>query len=62
MHTIQLTSTDTVLARANVWEEMLDLLQKRLSRQIYENWFTQVQFDGRDDAEKTIKLSSGQFA
>jgi chromosomal replication initiator protein len=62
MHTIQLTSTDTVLARANVWEEMLDLLQKRLSRQIYENWFTQVQFDGRDDAERTIRLSSGQVA
>lgn len=50
------TSAET----ANVWSSVLQSVEKRLNRQIFDSWFRPIQFDGFDEAEKVLRLRASQ--
>jgi chromosomal replication initiator protein len=45
---------------ANVWSSVLQSVEKRLNRQIFDSWFRPIQFDGFDEAEKVLRLRASQ--
>jgi len=68
-HTLELMTVDSaagngglLMANRDIWQDMLGMLRQRLSTQIFDNWFTQIRYIGRDDQERTIKLACGQIA
>ena len=50
------TSAET----ANVWNSVLQSVEKRLNRQIFDSWFRPIQFEGFDEAEKVLRLRASQ--
>ena len=50
------TSAET----ANVWSSVLQSVEKRLNRQIFDSWFRPIQFDGFDENEKVLRLRASQ--
>lgn len=50
------TSAET----ANVWSSVLQSVEKRLNRQIFDSWFRPIQFDGFDEDEKILRLRASQ--
>src|SRR6476660_9109479 len=45
---------------SNVWSSVLQSVEKRLNRQIFDSWFRPIQFDGFDEAEKVLRLRASQ--
>ncbi|HYP50405.1 MAG TPA: DnaA N-terminal domain-containing protein, partial [Pyrinomonadaceae bacterium] len=45
---------------ANVWNSILQSVEKRLNRQIFDAWFRPIQFDGFDEQEKVLRLRASQ--
>jgi chromosomal replication initiator protein len=50
------TSAETV----NVWNSVLQSVEKRLNRQIFDSWFRPIQFEGFDENEKVLRLRASQ--
>jgi chromosomal replication initiator protein len=51
------TSTEQ---NTNVWNSILQSVEKRLNRQIFEAWFRPIQFEGFDAQEKVLRLRASQ--
>ncbi len=45
----------------NVWDNILQSVEKRLNRQIFDAWFLPIQFEGFDENEKVLKLKASQI-
>ena len=52
---------ELILAKTTVWDDVLELIGERLSRQVYDTWFRPITFLGTDDANKTVRVSSGSY-
>lgn len=44
----------------NVWNSILQSVEKRLNKQIFDAWFRPIQFDGCDEQEKILHLRASQ--
>ncbi len=44
----------------NVWSNILQSVEKRLNKQIFDAWFRPIQFDGFDEDEKVLRLRASQ--
>jgi chromosomal replication initiator protein len=44
----------------SVWNNILQSVEKRLNRQIFDAWFRPIQFDGCDEDEKVLHLRASQ--
>ena len=44
----------------SVWNNILQSVEKRLNRQIFDAWFRPIQFDGCDEQEKILHLRASQ--
>jgi chromosomal replication initiator protein len=44
----------------NVWSNILQSVEKRLNRQIFDAWFRPIQFDGCDEQDKVLHLRASQ--
>jgi chromosomal replication initiator protein DnaA len=51
---------NAIIETKNAWEGVLELIEKRLNRQIYESWFIPIRFDGLDGKNQTLTLSAGR--
>ncbi len=45
----------------NVWNSILQSVEKRLNRQIFDAWFRPIRFEGCDEQEKILHLSASQI-
>lgn len=45
---------------SNVWNSILQSVEKRLNRQIFDAWFRPIQFEGFDEGEKVLHLRASQ--
>ncbi|MGI8670232.1 MAG: chromosomal replication initiator protein DnaA [Aridibacter sp.] len=45
----------------NVWDNILQSVEKRLNRQIFDAWFLPIQFEEFNEDEKTVKLKASQI-
>src|SRR6476661_2064221 len=50
------TSAET----SNVWSSVLQSVEKRLNRQIFDSWFRPIQFEGFDESQKVLRLRASQ--
>lgn len=44
----------------NVWNNILQSVEKRLNKQIFDAWFRPIQFEGCDENEKIVHLKASQ--
>ncbi|MBA2620838.1 MAG: chromosomal replication initiator protein DnaA [Acidobacteria bacterium] len=44
----------------NVWSNILQSVEKRLNKQIFDAWFRPIQFDGCDEQDKILHLRASQ--
>ena len=44
----------------NVWNNILQSVEKRLNKHIFDAWFRPIQFDGFDEQERTLHLRASQ--
>ncbi len=51
---------DTFVENKNVWNNILQSVEKRLNKQIFDSWFRPIQFDGCDEGQKVLYLRAGQ--
>ena len=51
---------ETSVENRNVWSNILQSVEKRLNKQIFDAWFRPIQFDGCDEQEKILHLRAGQ--
>src|SRR5215217_5101085 len=51
---------DTSLENKNVWNNILQSVEKRLNRQIFDAGFRPIQFDGCDEQDKVLHLRASQ--
>lgn len=51
---------ETSLENKNVWNNILQSVEKRLNKQIFDAWFRPIQFDGCDESEKIVHLRASQ--
>lgn len=50
----------TLLEKTDVWNNILNFVEKRLNKHIFDSWFRPITFDGRSDDGTTIYLRTGQ--
>jgi chromosomal replication initiation ATPase DnaA len=51
---------ETSLENKNVWNNILQSVEKRLNKQIFDAWFRPIQFEGCDEREKIVRLKASQ--
>jgi chromosomal replication initiation ATPase DnaA len=51
---------NTSAENSNVWNSILQSVEKRLNRQIFDAWFRPIQFEGFDEGEKVLHLRASQ--
>ena len=51
---------NAIIETKNAWDSVLELVENRLNRQIFESWFLPIKFDGIDEENRTLRLSAGQ--
>lgn len=51
---------ETSMENKSVWNNILQSVEKRLNKQIFDSWFRPIQFDGCDENEKVLHLRAGQ--
>ncbi|MEP7075728.1 MAG: chromosomal replication initiator protein DnaA [Acidobacteriota bacterium] len=51
---------NAILQKSNVWDSVLERIEKRLNRQIFDSWFLPVQFESVDEDTRTITLCAGK--
>ncbi len=49
------------LENQNIWENILQTVEKRLNKQIFDAWFLPVEFDGCDEEKKVLHLKASQI-
>ena len=47
--------------KANVWNNILQSVEKRLNKQIFDSWFRPIQFNGCDEQDKVLHLQANQI-
>jgi chromosomal replication initiator protein len=50
----------TVLEKTDVWNHILQFVEQRLNKHIYDSWFRPIKYDGQDGTEGVIFLRAGQ--
>ena len=50
----------TVLAKTDVWNDILQYVEERLNRHIFDSWFRPIKYEGQDDAARRLYLRAGQ--
>ena len=50
----------TVLAKTDVWDDILQYVEERLNRHIYDSWFRPIKYEGQDDTAGVLYLRAGQ--
>jgi chromosomal replication initiator protein len=50
----------TILEKTDVWNHILEFVEKRLNKHIYDSWFRPIKYEGSDSAERVIYLQAGQ--
>ena len=51
---------ETAAENKNVWSNILQSVEKRLNKHIFDAWFRPIQFDGFDEQERTLHLRASQ--
>ncbi len=51
---------DTSIEKPNVWNNILETVEKRLNRQIFDSWFRPIQFEGFDEEAKVLHLRASK--
>lgn len=51
---------NTSVEKTNVWNNILESVEKRLNRQIFDSWFRPIQFEGLDEEAKVLNLRASQ--
>ncbi|MCS6873695.1 MAG: chromosomal replication initiator protein DnaA [Pyrinomonadaceae bacterium] len=54
------TGMEAVAGRSNVWNNILQTVEKRINRQTFDSWFRPIQFEGIDETSKVIYLKTNQ--
>ena len=44
----------------NIWNNILQSVEKRLNRQIFDSWFRPIQFEGFDENQQVLRLRASQ--
>lgn len=52
---------EALLQKTDVWNDILNFVEKRLNPHIFDTWFRRVQFDGFDDSARALNLRTGQI-
>lgn len=52
---------NTSMENQNVWNNILQSVEKRLNRQIFDAWFLPIQFEGFDEEQKVLRLKASQI-
>jgi len=60
-HAFRSANLELILAKTTIWDDVLELIGERLSRQVYDTWFRPITFLGTDDANKTVSVSAGSY-
>ena len=47
--------------KVNVWNNILQSVEKRLNKQIFDSWFRPIQFNGCDEQDKVLHLQANQI-
>jgi len=50
----------TILEKTEVWNQILEFVEKRLNKHIYDSWFRPIRYEGSDHSERVIYLQAGQ--
>ncbi len=45
----------------NVWNDVLQSVEKRLNEQVFNSWFRSIEFDGCDDEAKILRLKASEI-
>lgn len=51
---------NSVAATPNLWTNILEIVEKRLNRQIFDSWFKPIRFEEFDEVQQVLKLRAGQ--
>ncbi|MCD9186287.1 MAG: chromosomal replication initiator protein DnaA [Pyrinomonadaceae bacterium] len=51
---------ETSFENKNVWNNILQSVEKRLNKQIFDAWFRPIHFDGCNEQDKVLHLRAGQ--
>ena len=51
---------ETFNENVNVWNNILQSVEKRLNKQIFDSWFRPIQFERCDETQKVLYLRAGQ--
>ncbi|HTK37100.1 MAG TPA: DnaA/Hda family protein, partial [Pyrinomonadaceae bacterium] len=51
---------NAIIETKNAWDGVLELVEQRLNRQIFESWFLPIRFDGLDEHTRTLRLNAGK--
>ncbi len=51
---------DMSAEKSNVWTNILQSVEKRLNKQIFDAWFRPIQFNGCDEADGVLRLQANQ--
>lgn len=50
----------TVLEKTDVWIHILQFVEQRLNKHIYDSWFRPIRYEGHDDSSRILFLRAGQ--
>lgn len=50
----------TLLEKTEVWNDILNFVEKRLNKHIFDSWFRPIQFDGHNEDGTVLYLRAGQ--
>jgi chromosomal replication initiator protein len=50
----------TLLVKIDVWNQILQYVEQRLNKHIFDSWFKPIQYEGQDDSTQTIFIRAGQ--
>jgi chromosomal replication initiator protein len=51
---------DSLLEKTDVWNDVLNFVEKRLNKHIFDSWFRPIKCEGRDEINKVLYLRTGQ--
>lgn len=51
---------EAIIQRTDVWGDVLNAMEKKLNKQIFDSWFRPIKFAGLNEADHTLSLCSGQ--
>lgn len=51
---------DTSMESPNLWNNVLDSVEKRLNQQVFDSWFKPIQFEKIDEENKVLRLRATQ--